>query len=174
MAQEAQEARELDGVSLPPAGKYELDESHTVIGFEARHILTKVRGRFTDYHGTIVVGDSPETSSVNVEVKTASVETNFQQRDDHLRSADFFESDEYPVMTFDSTAIRHTGGTGFEIDGDLTIKDVTKPITLTGEFLGWGTDRSRRPSSRPRPRRASIARTGTSPGTWPSRPAAGW
>jgi polyisoprenoid-binding protein YceI len=135
-----QEPRELDGVSLPPAGKYELDESHTVIGFEARHILTKVRGQFNEYGGSIVVGDSPETSSVNIEVKTASVTSNFQQRDDHLRSADFFESDEYPVMTFNSTAIRRTGGTGFEMDGDLTIRDITKPITLTGEFLGWGTD----------------------------------
>ena len=136
----ATEQREIDGVTLPPAGKYELDASHTVIGFEARHILTKVRGRFDEYSGTIVVGETPADSSVDVEVKTASVTSNFQQRDDHLRSADFFESDEFPVMTFHSTAIRHTGGTGFELDGDLTIKDVTKPITLTGEFLGWGTD----------------------------------
>jgi polyisoprenoid-binding protein YceI len=136
----SQQVREIDGVSVPPAGKYELDPSHTEVGFVARHMLTKVRGRFTDFSGTIEVGDTPETSSVEVEVKTGSVQTNFQQRDDHLRSADFFETDAHPVMTFRSTAIRHTGGSGFELDGDLTIRDVTKPITLEGEFLGWGKD----------------------------------
>lgn len=134
------EAREIDGVSIPPAGKYELDPSHTEVGFVARHMLTKVRGRFTEFSGTIEVGDTPETSSVEVEVSTDSVQTNFQQRDDHLRSADFFETDAHPVMNFRSTAIRHTGGTSFEIDGDLTIRDITKPITLEGEFLGWGKD----------------------------------
>lgn len=134
------EAREIDGVSIPPAGKYELDPSHTEVGFVARHMLTKVRGRFTEFSGTIDVGETPETSSVDVEVKTDSVQTNFQQRDDHLRSPDFFETDVHPVMTFRSTDIRHTGGTSFEIDGDLTIRDVTKPITLEGEFLGWGKD----------------------------------
>ena len=136
----SQQIREIDGVSVPPAGKYELDPSHTEVGFVARHMLTKVRGRFTEFSGTIEVGDTPETSSVEVEVKTGSVQTNFQQRDDHLRSADFFETDAHPVMTFRSTAIRHTGGSGFEVDGDLTIRDVTKPITLEGEFLGWGKD----------------------------------
>ena len=136
----SQQVREIDGVSVPPAGKYELDPSHTEVGFVARHMLTKVRGRFTDFSGTIEVGDTPETSSVEVEVKTGSVQTNFQQRDDHLRSADFFETEAHPVMTFRSTAIRHTDGSSFEIDGDLTIRDVTKPITLKGEFLGWGKD----------------------------------
>ena len=106
----AQEAREIDGVSLPPAGKYELDASHTEVGFVARHMLTKVRGRFTDFSGTVEVGETPESSAVEVEVKTGSVQTNFEQRDDHLKSADFFEVDAYPVMTFRSTAIRHTGG----------------------------------------------------------------
>ena len=134
------QAREIDGVTLPPAGKYELDPSHTEVGFVARHMITKVRGRFTEFSGTIEVGETPESSHVEVEVKTSSVQTNFQQRDDHLRSADFFESDEYPVMTFRSTAVRHTGGGGFELDGDLTIRDITKPITLEGEFLGWGKD----------------------------------
>lgn len=133
-------AREIDGVSVPPAGTYELDPDHTQVGFVARHMLTKVRGRFTDFDGTIEVGDTPEASSVEVEVRTASVQTNADQRDAHLKSADFFEVDEYPTMTFGSTAIRHTGGTSFELDGDLTVRDVTRPITLTGEFLGWGKD----------------------------------
>ena len=136
----AQAVREIRDVSIPPAGKYELDASHTEVGFVARHMLTKTRGRFTEFTGSIEVGDSPESSSVQVEVKTDSVQTNFEQRDNHLKSADFFESDEYPVMSFRSTAIRHTGDSSFELDGDLTIKDVTKPITLKGEFNGWGKD----------------------------------
>jgi len=136
----SQAVREIDGISVPPAGKYELDTSHTEVGFVARHMLTKTRGRFTEFSGMIEVGDTPETSSVEVEVKTSSVQTNFEQRDNHLKSADFFEVDEYPVLTFRSTAIRHTGGSSFELEGDLTIKDTTKPVTLTGEFLGWGKD----------------------------------
>ncbi|MDH4112865.1 MAG: YceI family protein [Actinomycetota bacterium] len=136
----SQAVREIDGISIPPAGKYELDISHTQVGFVSRHMLTKVRGRFTDFEGTIVVGDTPESSSVEVEVKTASVESNFEQRDNHLKSADFFETDEYPVMSFHSTAVRHIGGSSFELDGELTIRDITKPITLKGEFLGWGKD----------------------------------
>ena len=87
-----EQAREIDGVSVPPAGKYELDASHTEVSFVARHMLTKVRGRFTEFSGTIEVGDTPETSGVEVEVKTDSVQTNFEQRDNHLKSADFFET----------------------------------------------------------------------------------
>jgi len=136
----SQETREIDGVTMPPAGKYELDVAHTEVGFVARHMLTKVRGRFTDFSGFIEVGERPEDSHVEVEVKTDTVQTNWQQRDDHLRSADFFESEEYPVMTFRSSAIRHTGGHNFELDGDLTVRDVTRPLTLQGEFFGWGKD----------------------------------
>jgi polyisoprenoid-binding protein YceI len=136
----AQGVREIDGVELPPVGKYELDASHTEVGFVARHMLTKIRGRFTEFEGTIEVGETPDTSSVQVEIKTGSVQTNFGQRDDHLKSADFFEIDEYPVITFRSTAIRHTGGAGFELDGDLTVRDITRSITLTGEYLGTGVD----------------------------------
>lgn len=132
--------REIDGISVPPAGKYELDQSHTEVGFVARHMLTKTRGRFTEFSGTIHVGDTPQSSSVQVEVNTASVQTNFEQRDNHLKSADFFEVDEHPVMTFRSTEVRHMGGSGFELVGDLTIREITKPVTLTGEFLGWGQD----------------------------------
>jgi len=142
MSQVASEVstREIDGVSLPPAGTYEFDTTHTQVEFVARHMLTKMRGRFTEFDGAIVVGDSVEDSSVEVDIKTASVQTNLQQRDDHLRGPDFFEVDEYPSMTFKSTGVRHTGGNGFELTGDLTIKDVTNPVTLEGEFDGWGPD----------------------------------
>jgi polyisoprenoid-binding protein YceI len=136
----AQEARELDGVSLPPPGKYELDQAHTAIEFVARHMLTRVRGRFTAFSGTIMVGERPEDSSVEVEIETSSVQTNNEQRDGHLKSGDFFLIEEFPTLTFRSTEVRHTGGPNFELVGDLTVKGTTKPVTLTGEFLGWGKD----------------------------------
>jgi polyisoprenoid-binding protein YceI len=136
------EAKEIGGLQLPPAGKYELDIAHTAVEFVARHILTKVRGRFTEFSGWIDVGDKPEESSVEVEVKTASIQTNTEQRDQHLKSDDFLNVEKWPVMTFRSTAVRHTGGANFELDGDLTIRDVTRPITLSGEYLGTDTNPS--------------------------------
>ena len=107
---------------------------------DGRHILTKVRGRFTDFSGWIDVAEPIENSSVHVEVKTGSIQTNTEQRDEHLKSDDFLNVEQYPVMTFESTSIRHVGGAGFELEGDLTIRDTTRRITLAGEFLGTGTD----------------------------------
>jgi len=135
----AEATREIAGVQLPSAGKYELDVAHTSVEFVARHMLTKVRGRFTDFSGWIEVADRPEDSEVRVEIKTRSIQTNTEQRDEHLKSDDFLNVEKWPVMTFHSTAIRHTGGTGFELDGELTIRDVTRPVTLTGEYLGTTT-----------------------------------
>jgi polyisoprenoid-binding protein YceI len=136
----SQEAREIDGISAPPAGKYELDVTHTQVEFVARHMLTKMRGRFTEFEGVVVVGDSLEDSSVEVEIKAESIQTNMNQRDEHLRSGDFFEVEKYPTLNFRSTEIRHTGGNTFELVGDLTIKETTKSVTLSGEFDGWGED----------------------------------
>src|SRR5437867_12204720 len=81
MAQTAAQGREDQGVSIPPAGTYELDQTHTVVGFVARHMLSKVRGQFTEFTGTIEVGDSPEDSRVEVEVKTDSITTHTDKRD---------------------------------------------------------------------------------------------
>lgn len=134
----AQALREGDSVTLPATGTYELDVAHTAVEFVARHMLTKVRGRFTEFSGTIDVAERPEDSSVAVEIKTASIQTDIGKRDEHLKSGDFLLIEEYPTISFTSTAVRPTGGTSFELDGDLTIKDVTKPVTLTGEFLGAG------------------------------------
>jgi polyisoprenoid-binding protein YceI len=142
MAQAAEHLQERTyrGVSIPPAGSYEIDPSHTSVEFVARHMLTKVRGSFRDFSGTVTVGEAPEQSGIRVEIDTASVTTGSEQRDQHLHSSDFFEVETHPKMTFTSTAFRPTGGTGFEVDGDLAIKGVTKPVTLTGDFLGWGKD----------------------------------
>jgi len=133
-------AEKIEGIRLPEPGKYELDRAHTAVEFVARHILTKVRGRFTEFSGLIDVAEPIESSSVHVEVRTASIQTNTEQRDEHLKSDDFLNVEKWPVMTFQSTAVRHTGGVGFELDGDLTIRDQTRPITLVGEYLGTGTD----------------------------------
>ena len=136
----AHEVDRIDGVQPPAPGKYELDQAHTAVEFIARHILTKVRGRFTEFSGWIDVTDPIEDSSVHVEVKTSSIQTNTEQRDQHLKSDDFLNVERWPVMTFESTAVRHTGGTSFELEGDLTIRDVTRPVTLAGEFLGTDTN----------------------------------
>src|SRR3954469_2064599 len=137
-AQTAVQGRGYRGVSIPPAGTYELDPAHTVVGFVARHMLSKVRGQFTEVTGAIEVGDSPEDSRVEIEVKTGSITTHLEKRDQHLTSGDFLDVEKHPVLTFTSTAMRPTAGTSFELDGDLTIKDTTRPVTLSGEFLGWG------------------------------------
>jgi polyisoprenoid-binding protein YceI len=138
MAQTGAQGREYQGVSIPPVGTYELDVTHTVVGFVARHMLSKVRGQFTEFTGTIEVGDSPQDSRVHVEVKTDSITTHTEKRDQHLMSGDFLEIEKHPMLTFTSTAVRPTGGTSFELNGELTIKDITRPVTLSGEFLGWG------------------------------------
>jgi polyisoprenoid-binding protein YceI len=135
----AEAAKEIAGVRLPPAGKYELDTAHTAVEFVARHILTKVRGRFRDFAGWIDIAEDPEGSSTEIEIRTASIQTNVEQRDQHLKSDDFLSVERWPVMTFRSTGVRHTGGATFELDGELTIRDVTRPITLKGEYLGTGT-----------------------------------
>ncbi len=137
----AEEGRVIEGVELPANGMYELDVAHSTVEFVARYMMvSKVRGRFTDFSGTIEVAEVPEDSSVQVEIKAGSIQSNTEKRDQHLTSGDFLEVETYPVLTFTSTAVRHTGGSSFEVDGDLTIKGVTKPVTLSCEFLGSGFD----------------------------------
>ena len=100
----------IEGVELPPAGTYELDLAHTSVELVARHMLTKVRGRFTEFSGSIEVAERPEDSTVAVEIKTASIQTDTGKRDEHLRSEDFLLIEKYPLITFTSTAVRPTGG----------------------------------------------------------------
>ena len=117
------------------AGTYALDIAHTEIGFTVRHLMTKVRGVFTDFSGEIVVKDSIEESTANVSVELASVHTRSEQRDGHLRSGDFFDAENSPKMTFVSTGIKPEGD-DYVVAGELTIKGVTKPIEFAVEFLG--------------------------------------
>ena len=132
------ENRSVNGIELPPPGAYAFDKSHTTLGFVARHMLSKVRGRFTEFDGEVTVGDTIEDSSVTLEIKAASIQSDNEQRDGHLRGDDFLDVENYPTLTFASTALRVGTGNSFELDGRLTIRDVTRPVTLEGEFLGHG------------------------------------
>jgi polyisoprenoid-binding protein YceI len=139
--------REYQGVQVPQPGTYSLDKGHTTIEFVGRHLMiTKVRGRFTDFDGQIVIGEAPEDSSVDVTINTASVDTSDEKRDGHLRGEDFLDVEKYPVMTFRSTKVDLGRGGSAKLTGDLTIKDVTRPVTLDVEFDGaqadpWGGQR---------------------------------
>ncbi|MGW7680677.1 YceI family protein [Kribbella sp. NPDC054772] len=117
------------------AGTYTLDAAHTEIGFTVRHLMTKVRGTFQEFSGEINVKDTIEESATSVSVELASVHTRNEQRDGHLRSGDFFDAEKSPKMTFVSKGIKPEGD-DYILAGELTIKDVTKPIELAVEFLG--------------------------------------
>jgi polyisoprenoid-binding protein YceI len=117
------------------AGTYAIDAAHSEIGFTVRHLMTKVRGTFQEYAGEIVVKDSLEESTAAVTVELGSVHTRSEQRDGHLRSGDFFDAENSPKMTFVSTGLKPEGD-DYILAGELTIKNVTKPIELAVEFLG--------------------------------------
>lgn len=134
----AQVARVIDGVELPPAGTYTIDLAHSSAEFVVRHLISKVRGRFTEWSGEVVIGNRPEDSSASVDIVAASISTNQEMRDNHLRSGDFLLAEEHPTITFRSTGLRPTGGNTFELDGDLTIRGITRPVTLAAEFAGMG------------------------------------
>lgn len=122
------------------SGTYALDASHSEIGFATRHaMVTKVRGSFKDFSGTATTGANLADASINVSINVESVDTRSADRDAHLRSADFFDVDNYPTITFISTAIEADGET-LSVTGDLTIKDVTRPVTVDFEYNGQATD----------------------------------
>ena len=124
------------------SGTYVLDPAHTRVGFVARHaMVTKVRGQFNEFEGTAVVDGTDLTrSTVQLTIQAASIDTRNEQRDGHLRSNDFLAMEEYPQITFVSTAVETTGPTSFDVTGDLTIKGVTNSVTISFEFEGAATD----------------------------------
>lgn len=120
------------------AGTWVIDTVHSDVSFQVRHFgVAKVRGSFDDFEGTIVTAENPLDSSVNAVVKTASVSTRNEDRDEHLRQDDFLNVEQYPTMTFTSTGVR-VDGDSFLVDGDLTIRAVTKQVTLNLELNGIG------------------------------------
>jgi polyisoprenoid-binding protein YceI len=122
------------------AGKWSIDPIHSEVGFSVRHMMvSKVRGRFADFSGEIVTGENPADSSVTAEIVLSSIITGSEQRDEHIRSADFFEVETYPTMTYKSTSV-HAKGDDFAVEGDLTLKGVTKSVQLHLELNGFGPD----------------------------------
>lgn len=133
--------RTLGGVEIPAAGTWAIDASHSVVGFTARHLMiAKVRGRFQGFNGTIEVGEDPLASKVDVVIDAASVTTAEDKRDAHLRSPDFFDVETYPELRFRGTTVRPTGARTFALDGELTIRDTTRPVTLEAEYDGLAAD----------------------------------
>lgn len=133
--------------NLPEAGHYEIDPTHSAIDFVVRHLVAaKVRGGFKSFSGSIVIGDTPEQSSVNVEIDVASIDTGVDDRDAHLRSADFFDVENQPTATFVSTSVAPKGGADYVVTGELTIAGVTRSVDLDLEYAGvvadpWGNSR---------------------------------
>jgi polyisoprenoid-binding protein YceI len=139
--------RTIAGIELPAPGTWIIDPGHAEVGFVGRHFgLTKVRGRFSRVEGTVVIDDDPERSTVEVRIDMATVSSGNDARDDHLRSADFFDVENHPTATFRSTAV-HSAGAVATLSGELTIKGVTRPVHLDVEYIGhaadpWGNDRA--------------------------------
>jgi len=126
--------------TLPAAGTWTIDPSHSDVAFAVRHLgISKTRGRFGTFSGDIVVAERPEDSRVSVTIDPASVDTKDAGRDEHLRSADFFAVEEHPTWTFESTAVRARRDR-WDVEGDLTIAGVTRPVVLETEVVGLQTD----------------------------------
>jgi polyisoprenoid-binding protein YceI len=134
-------------IDFPPQGDWELDPAHTVAGFVGRYLMvTKVPGKFTDVAGTIHIAERPEDSWVEVSLGTASITTDHEDRDNHLKSPDFLDVANYPSIEFRSTRVRG-GGAQWTVEGDLTIKGETRAVTLDLEYHGvvgdpWGGQRA--------------------------------
>jgi polyisoprenoid-binding protein YceI len=124
-------SRTVNGVEYPAVGTYDIDASHTQLGFAVRHMaVSKVRGRLSKFEGTIDIAEDPTDSKVSLTVDATSVDTRDENRDNHLRTNDFFDVENHPTWTFNSTSIATEGSTEWKVIGDLTIRGVTRPVTL--------------------------------------------
>ena len=131
--------RSVDDQVIPVAGVYEIDAPHTSVEFVGRHLMiTKVRGRFSEVRGQITIAEDPKDSHVEVEIDVASVSTGNDDRDAHLKSGDFFDVEQYPTITFASTAVKPLRDNSWEVVGDLTVHGTTKPVSLQVDFDGGG------------------------------------
>ncbi len=127
--------------NLPEPGDYVVDAIHSSIGFSVRHLVAaKVRGSFTEFEGTITVGATPEESKVVATVQAASITTNNEARDGHLKSPDFLDLENHPTLTLTSTKVTPKSGDTYALEADLTIKGVTKPVVFDLTFGGAGAN----------------------------------
>jgi polyisoprenoid-binding protein YceI len=154
--------RVVSGRQVPEVGSYAIDPSHSSFEFVARHLMAKVRGKFSAVSGVATVAERPEDSTLEIEIDTTTVDTGDATRDGHLRSNDFFGVEDHPTISFRSTGIRPGDSeTEWKVDGELTIKGTTRPVTVDVEFLGGAIDPGATSASASRawsPR--STARTG--------------
>lgn len=136
--------REFEGLAIPTPGTYTVDTSHSELTFSVRHMMvSKVRGRFGAVQGTIVFAEDPLASSVSIDIDVASIDTHSPDRDAHLTSADFFDAETFPTITFRSTGVSELRDDTFTLEGDLTARDVTRPVSFTVTYNGaaknpWG------------------------------------
>ena len=138
----------LAALPVHAAEVYTIDAGHSDVSFQVRHLVTQVRGKFSDYQGTIQLDPAKlENSKVEFQIKAASIDTALPDRDKHLRSEDFFFVEKYPEITFKSQQIKATGKDTYDVTGALTMRGVTKTVTLPVTFLGkvrdpWGNDKA--------------------------------
>jgi polyisoprenoid-binding protein YceI len=139
--------RVVSGRQVPEVGRYSIDPSHASFEFVARHLMAKTRGKFSGVSGVATIADRLEDSALEIEIDATSIDTGDETRDAHLRSGDFFGVEDHPTISFRSTGIRPGDGeSSWKVDGDLTIRGITRPITVDVEFLGgaidpWGNHR---------------------------------
>ena len=132
--------RTVAGETLPTAGTWALDPSHSSVAFSVRHLgLSKVRGRFSSFAGDVVIAEDPTQSGVEVRIDVASIDTRDEKRDEHLRTNDFFNAPEFPTMTFTSTSVSGSGSE-WQVTGDLTIRGITRQVVLDATFEGTASD----------------------------------
>jgi polyisoprenoid-binding protein YceI len=137
----------MSTATAPTVRTFQVDKSHSEVTFQVRHLITKVRGRFSDFSGSIEFDrEQPAKSKVTFAIQAASIDTAEPNRDTHLRSDDFFAADTFPTLTFVSTTITPRGGNDYDVEGDLTIRGVTKRIVLPVTHLGtakdpWGNEK---------------------------------
>ena len=134
-------------VTVVPTGTWKIDPGHSNVEFSVKHLgIATVRGRFHEFEGALEIGEDLASARAYGTVQTASVYTNEEQRDNHLRSEDFFHAEAHPELSFESTGIRQVDDDAFEIEGELTMRGITRPIALKAEIQGiksdpWGNER---------------------------------
>jgi polyisoprenoid-binding protein YceI len=148
MATTTANTRIVDGREVPPPGRWTIDTSHSHIQFVARHMMiSKVRGSFREFSGTVVIGEDPTQSELEVIIDAASIDTGDATRDQHLRSEDFLDVVHHPEIRYRSTRVRPGDGNKWAVDGMLTVRGVTREVVLSVEFCGaqpdpWGNVRA--------------------------------